>query len=64
MGTAAPGLVALAALTGFTLLFLWVESEIAVAALLGAGAAAVLLAARLGWLRAGRDQLRAGTRRS
>ena len=39
MGTAAPGLVALAALTAFTLLFLWVESEIAVAALLGAGAA-------------------------
>ena len=52
MGTAAPGLVALAALTGFTLLFLWVESEIAVAALLGAGAVAVLLATKLGWLRA------------
>ena len=52
MGTAAPGLIALAALTVFTLLFLWVESEIAVAALLGAGAALVLIAARFGWLRA------------
>jgi ABC-type branched-subunit amino acid transport system permease subunit len=52
MGTAAPGLVALAALTAFTLLFLWVESEIAVAALLGAGAALLLIATRLGWLKA------------
>jgi ABC-type branched-subunit amino acid transport system permease subunit len=52
MGTAAPGLAALAALTAFTVAFLGVESEIAVAALLAAGAAAVLLATRLGWLKA------------
>ena len=52
MGTAAPGLITLAALTAFTLLFLWVESEIAVAALLGAGAALLLIATRSGWLRA------------
>ena len=51
MVTAAPGLIALAALTAFTLLFLWVESEIAVAALLGAGAALLLIATKLGWLR-------------
>jgi ABC-type branched-subunit amino acid transport system permease subunit len=52
MGTAAPGLAALAALTAFTVAFLGVESEVAVAALLAAGAAAVLLATRLGWLNA------------
>jgi ABC-type branched-subunit amino acid transport system permease subunit len=52
MAAAAPGLVALAALTAFTVAFLGVESEAAVAALLAAGAAAVLLATRLGWLRA------------
>jgi ABC-type branched-subunit amino acid transport system permease subunit len=52
MGTAAPGLAALAALTAFTVAFLGVESEVAVAALLAAGTAAVLLATRLGWLKA------------
>jgi ABC-type branched-subunit amino acid transport system permease subunit len=52
MGTAAPGVAALAALTALTVLFLGVESEVAVAALLGAATAAVLLAAKLGWLRA------------
>jgi ABC-type branched-subunit amino acid transport system permease subunit len=52
MGTAAPGLAALAALTAFTVLFLGFESELALAALLAAGAAAALIAARLGWLRA------------
>jgi ABC-type branched-subunit amino acid transport system permease subunit len=51
MGTVAPGLIALAALTAFTLLFLWVESESAVATLLGAAVAAVLLATRFGWLK-------------
>ncbi len=52
MATAAPGLAALAALTAFTVAFLAVESELAVAALLAAGAAAVVLATRVGWLRA------------
>jgi ABC-type branched-subunit amino acid transport system permease subunit len=50
MRNATPGLVALAALTLFALLFLGVESEAAVAGLLCAAAAAVLIAARLGWL--------------
>ncbi len=58
MGTAAPGLVALAALTAFTLLFLWVESEIAVAALLGAGAAAGADRDQARLAACGRDQLR------
>jgi ABC-type branched-subunit amino acid transport system permease subunit len=51
MATAAPGLAALAALTAFTVAFLGAESELAVAALLAAGAAAVLLATKLGWLK-------------
>ena len=50
MRKAVPGLAALAALTGLAILFLGVESEIAVVTLLLAGAAAVLIAARLGWL--------------
>jgi ABC-type branched-subunit amino acid transport system permease subunit len=50
MRNAAPGLVALAALTVFAVLFLGVESEAAVAALLCAAGVAVLIAARLGWL--------------
>ena len=63
MGTAAPGLIALAALTAFTMLFLWVESETAVAALLGAGAAAVLVATgSAGCVRSGPASR--GTRRS
>jgi len=50
MRNAVPGLAALAALTALAILFLGVESEIAVVTLLLAGAAAVLIAARLGWL--------------
>jgi ABC-type branched-subunit amino acid transport system permease subunit len=50
MGQAAPGLVALASLTGLAILFLGVESEVAVITLLLLAAAAVLIAARLGWL--------------
>jgi ABC-type branched-subunit amino acid transport system permease subunit len=44
------GAVAIAALTLFAVLFLWVESEIAVAGLLLAATAAVVIAGRLGWL--------------
>jgi ABC-type branched-subunit amino acid transport system permease subunit len=42
------GVAAIAALTGFAILFLWVESEAAVASLLAA--AAVVVGGRLGWL--------------
>jgi hypothetical protein len=42
------GAAAIAALTGFAILFLWVESEAAVASLLAA--AAVVVGGRLGWL--------------
>jgi ABC-type branched-subunit amino acid transport system permease subunit len=52
MGNAAPGLATLAALTVLAILFLGVESEIAVAVLLLVAAAAVLIAARFGWLHA------------
>jgi ABC-type branched-subunit amino acid transport system permease subunit len=45
------GAAAMAALTVFAILFLWVESETAVAGLLLAAAAMVLLGGRLGWLR-------------
>jgi ABC-type branched-subunit amino acid transport system permease subunit len=44
------GIAALAALTAFAILFLWVESEAAVAGLLLAAAAVVAAAGRLGWL--------------
>ena len=48
---AAPlGIAAIAALTVFAILFLWVESEAAVAGLLLAAAAMVAAAGRLGWL--------------
>jgi ABC-type branched-subunit amino acid transport system permease subunit len=50
MRAAAPGLIALAAVTVFVVLFLWIESEVAIVALLAVSAAAVLAAARLGWL--------------
>ena len=41
---------AIAALTVFAILFLWVESETAVAGLLLAAAAVVVVGGRLGWL--------------
>jgi ABC-type branched-subunit amino acid transport system permease subunit len=44
------GALAIAALTVFAILFLWVESETAVAGLLLAAAVAVVVGARLGWL--------------
>jgi ABC-type branched-subunit amino acid transport system permease subunit len=44
------GAAAIAALTGFAILFLWAESEAAVASLLVAAAAAVVVGGRLGWL--------------
>jgi ABC-type branched-subunit amino acid transport system permease subunit len=44
------GAVAIAALTAFAVLFLWVESETAVAGLLLAAAAVVVVGGRLGWL--------------
>ncbi len=49
-GSWIPGLLALAALTLTAVLLLWVQSQTAVLILLSAVAAAVLLAARLGWL--------------
>ena len=45
-----PGAAAIAACTVFAILFLWVESETAVASLLLASAAAVVVGERLGWL--------------
>jgi ABC-type branched-subunit amino acid transport system permease subunit len=50
--SAAPlvGAGAIAALTAFAVLFLWVESETAVAGLLLAAAAVVVVGGRLGWL--------------
>src|SRR5918995_1356152 len=45
------GAAAIAALTLFAVLFLWVESETAVAGLLLAAAAVVVVGARTGWLR-------------
>jgi hypothetical protein len=48
MGKAAPGLLTIAGLTLFAVLFLWVESEVAVVTLLAAAAAVVLIAAKLG----------------
>jgi len=44
------GAAAIAVLTGFTILFLWVESEAAVAGLLLAATAVVVVGGRLGWL--------------
>ena len=44
------GAAAIAALTVFAILFLWVESETAVAGLLLAAAAVVVVGGRLGWL--------------
>src|SRR5688500_9059050 len=44
------GALAIAALTVFAVLFLWVESETAVAGLLLAAAAVVVVGGRLGWL--------------
>jgi ABC-type branched-subunit amino acid transport system permease subunit len=44
------GAAAIAVLTGFTILFLWVESEAAVAGLLLAATAMVVIGGRLGWL--------------
>src|ERR687898_308061 len=51
------GAAAIAALTVFAILFLWVESETAVAILLLAAAAVVVVGGRLGWLRAGENAL-------
>jgi hypothetical protein len=51
------GAAAIAVLTGFTILFLWVESDAAVAGLLLAAAAVVVVGGRLGWLRQVRTAL-------
>jgi ABC-type branched-subunit amino acid transport system permease subunit len=50
MRGAAPGLIALAAVTAFIVSFLGVERELAVTALLLVAAAVALVATRLGWL--------------